>query len=655
MRPWICALVVGIILRNHEVRAAEDQEVERGPVHEAYVAQHAGTVILQTSDREPPAALEEQQADTCALDTDWIPGYWIWSASEHDFIWVSGVWRRPPPGLHWISGFWKQVDDRWVRVRGFWSAAPESELHYLAQMPPDPLMEKVVEPPSERMFWMPGYWAYSDADHNFRWYGGQWEPIDDNWVFVPATWLWRPGGYIFLPSYWDYPVEKRGCIYPAFRITSGQTKISHLSRKPLEPDAVVEALLPTYPDYGVFFQQHYLTHRNFWDRYYGTPPWWGWPLWWTIPYSDQWAVFWWWSHPGYPQPSWVAITTSTRIWPPTSKFVRQMETVTPPPIVTSRGVLRPRELLQNALHQDDSLKQGMPPILPAELESTQQLVQDQGGPRPLRPSGRPPGPGEKIEVNGPKPDLTIEVSTNQQKSWQAKLPPKPANRQPPPIQAPGVMQPGQPSLDRTGAQMPLDKRTMKQSMDKSTPMVPQGNDASLKRYPDQETKGIGPASQSTDADKQVSPQPSRGPRPQPPSTPSEYVPIGPPELPPVQPQMHNAPQYERLQPQMVPPSGQVSPSRMQRNSQASPRLEPQHPQTQQHVSCSGVIHRPAGRLTTRFCSSPEFRIVRFSRQVPNSWGSNTHRCESEVRQLTGRSIGWPGTDLAWESVHRSAP
>lgn len=430
MRRRIWTLATCFWLTGLSLQAADYQPIEAGPLHEAFVTQTGGTTVLQAIQQEPPAPLREDLSSPCDDDTDWIPGYWTWSDSHHEFIWVSGTWRRPPPAHLWIPGFWKKLDQGWVWIRGFWSAAPADDLNYIAQMPPESIQEEATNPPAGDHFWMNGYWAYSEADRGFRWHSGQWEPVDGEWVFVPAIWLWRPGGYLFVPSYWDYPVEKRGCLYPPVRLPPGSQSIGYHDLTPIESDAVIEWLLPQYPNYGYFFQQHYYSHRDFWNRFYGTPPWWAWPSWWALPWWDQWSLFWWWTHPGFPQPTWVNIATSTRIWPPTAKLLRNMEQVNPPFIVTDTGVVRPRQLLKEAARVTNQSSDSMNPILPSDPRVRKEIDQaiepkQKEGVRPLRPSGRPLGPGEKPSVTGPQLDLKPESPPDKATVRPARLPPKP--------------------------------------------------------------------------------------------------------------------------------------------------------------------------------------------------------------------------------------
>ena len=61
----------------------------------------------------------------------WIPGYWSWDDERQDFIWVSGVWRVPPPGYQWMPGYWQDVPGQGFQwVSGYWmpSAAGRNDL-----------------------------------------------------------------------------------------------------------------------------------------------------------------------------------------------------------------------------------------------------------------------------------------------------------------------------------------------------------------------------------------------------------------------------------------------------------------------------------------------------------------------------------------------
>src|SRR5437764_9030760 len=90
---------------------AQNQDVQvltRGPVHEAF----ALPVVNDpkpglTVAKQPPAPVEEAPPDQkpAGPNVQWISGYWSWDASRDDFLWVSGVWREPPPGRQWVPGY----------------------------------------------------------------------------------------------------------------------------------------------------------------------------------------------------------------------------------------------------------------------------------------------------------------------------------------------------------------------------------------------------------------------------------------------------------------------------------------------------------------------------------------------------------------------
>ena len=104
----------------------QDQSVQvqtRGPVHEAFAApvSHDPKPGLVTA-KEPPAAVEEMPPDQkpAGQNVQWIPGYWSWDQSRNDYLWISGVWREPPPGRQWVPGYWHQVDGGFQWVPGAW-------------------------------------------------------------------------------------------------------------------------------------------------------------------------------------------------------------------------------------------------------------------------------------------------------------------------------------------------------------------------------------------------------------------------------------------------------------------------------------------------------------------------------------------------------
>lgn len=68
-----------------------------GPIHESYITRTSDNVILEATPQQPPDPLIERSPRQVDIQAEWIPGYWAWDKNNTDFIWVSGVWRRPPP------------------------------------------------------------------------------------------------------------------------------------------------------------------------------------------------------------------------------------------------------------------------------------------------------------------------------------------------------------------------------------------------------------------------------------------------------------------------------------------------------------------------------------------------------------------------------
>ena len=131
--PLATALLGLAVLAVHAAAADDDappkavagvRAIPNGPVHEAF----AQPVRLPTTpppvvDEVPPEPLDEQIPDEKPdLDgVQWIPGYWDYFPPEKDYIWVSGIWRVPPPDRQWVPGYWNEDKGKSQRVRGYWA------------------------------------------------------------------------------------------------------------------------------------------------------------------------------------------------------------------------------------------------------------------------------------------------------------------------------------------------------------------------------------------------------------------------------------------------------------------------------------------------------------------------------------------------------
>lgn len=201
----------------------EPEFLGRGPVHEAYAqpleqVPTPGPIVP----KEPPPALEENPPEERpeGNDVEWVPGYWQWDDERQNFIWVSGLWRKPPPGRSWLPGDYLRTENGWQRSPGMWLNEARDEMRYYPA-PPEPQEEIAPEPPDENSIWVPGTWMYRAT--GFRWRPGYYMPYQPNWLWMPACWRWTPAGYCFVSGYWDYPPARRGWLYasaafgPGFR------------------------------------------------------------------------------------------------------------------------------------------------------------------------------------------------------------------------------------------------------------------------------------------------------------------------------------------------------------------------------------------------------------------------------------------------------
>jgi hypothetical protein len=197
--------------------ASPDVEVQaRGPVHEAFarpseVSPRPGPVIAKKPPQPVPEIPPEQKPE--GQDVVWIPGYWAWDLDRKDFLWVSGVWRVPPPGRKWVPGAWQEVDGGWQWTAGFWAPTAADSLPYVPEPPTSLDTGPSAPAPNDDSFYIPGMWLYQNDD--WVWRPGFWSGCQDNWIWTPSCYYWTPSGYVGVNGYWDYPLESRGlCFAP---------------------------------------------------------------------------------------------------------------------------------------------------------------------------------------------------------------------------------------------------------------------------------------------------------------------------------------------------------------------------------------------------------------------------------------------------------
>lgn len=191
--------------------------LDRGPIHEAFAEPVVDPALAAEQQaivpREPPEPINELPPEVRpeGANVQWIPGYWMWSAAQEDFVWVSGVWRDAPPGRRWVPGEWMRVDGGFAWSPGFWINEDQAEIAFLPA-PPDALEQGPSSPaPSNDHFWIPGCWIYQNQAYAWRpgyWYAGQ-----PGWVWTPAYYATTPVGYVYIPGYWDRPLVSRGFLY----------------------------------------------------------------------------------------------------------------------------------------------------------------------------------------------------------------------------------------------------------------------------------------------------------------------------------------------------------------------------------------------------------------------------------------------------------
>jgi hypothetical protein len=184
----------------------------RGPLHEAFaepVTYNPQPGLV--APRQPPAVVEEMPPDEQPQGAVWIPGYWAWDDDRSDFLWVSGIWRVPPPNCSWVPGYWTQVAGGWQWTSGFWMANQTREITYLPTPPASLELGPSSPPPSDNYIWATGCWNWSSD--RYLWRPGYWMAAQPSWVWVPAHHVWTPRGYVFVTGYWDYPLENRGLVF----------------------------------------------------------------------------------------------------------------------------------------------------------------------------------------------------------------------------------------------------------------------------------------------------------------------------------------------------------------------------------------------------------------------------------------------------------
>jgi hypothetical protein len=198
----------------------QDEDVQvlaSGPIHEAF----AEAVALDpepgiVAPKAPPALIEEIPPEQKPEgDVQWIPGYWDWDDERNEYIWVSGIWRVPPPGRQWVPGYWTPTGQGYQWISGYWASVNAKETEYLPEPPESVEVGPSSNSPSMDSTWIPGCWVWQYG--RYAWRPGYWAVVHPDWIWVPAHYNWTPRGYIFVSGYWDYTVVHRGVLFaPVF-------------------------------------------------------------------------------------------------------------------------------------------------------------------------------------------------------------------------------------------------------------------------------------------------------------------------------------------------------------------------------------------------------------------------------------------------------
>jgi hypothetical protein len=148
-------------------------------------------------------------------NVQWISGYWSWDVSRNDFIWISGIWREPPPNSQWVPGYWHEVEGGSQWVPGTWvpisSGQGQSQPSYLPPPPKSLETGPNTPAPAPNLSWTPGYWSWQGSA--YAWRPGFWAAVQANWIWMPPHYIWTPNGHLFVAGYWDLPLANRGLMF----------------------------------------------------------------------------------------------------------------------------------------------------------------------------------------------------------------------------------------------------------------------------------------------------------------------------------------------------------------------------------------------------------------------------------------------------------
>jgi len=212
-------LLAAVLMTGSPIRAANDslpagaEVLGRGPVHEAFAQPLEEVQAGPVAPKPPPEPIEEQPPEQRPEGdaVQWVPGYWQWDDERSEFLWVSGLWRNPPPSRKWVPGSWRQTDNGFQWSNGFWTPEASEDLQYLPAPPAAVEEGPSVESPGEDYTYVPGLWVYRET--RYLWRPGYWLQCRPGWVWQPAHYVSTPAGCLYVAGCWDYPLESRGLLF----------------------------------------------------------------------------------------------------------------------------------------------------------------------------------------------------------------------------------------------------------------------------------------------------------------------------------------------------------------------------------------------------------------------------------------------------------
>jgi WXXGXW repeat (2 copies) len=237
----------------------------RGPIHEGYAQPlNAQPQPGPIASKHPPAIINEIAPDQkpAGDNVQWISGYWSWDDDQTDYIWVSGLWREPPPGRRWLAGHWQAIDKGWQWVAGFWIPEATQDVQYLPAPPPDLDQGPSAPAPDDNSTYVNGSWTYQG--NRYYWRPGYWVGNNPNWVWNSSHYVWTPSGYLYNDGYWDHPLDQRGLLFAPARFGSEWGNQRYVPQYVVNSDFLLGALFvrasAQHYYFGDYFEGRYASH-----------------------------------------------------------------------------------------------------------------------------------------------------------------------------------------------------------------------------------------------------------------------------------------------------------------------------------------------------------------------------------------------------------